>query len=136
MHVYQGGIIDVHVLCINSVIYTIMLCLTHSVHAYHALSILVMHTPHSFPHQEAYLSAISQGQWNRRVELSGGESVIMHSQSAIVHYPSQPNGSILADDLSQPKSVLRGFAEIEKVDAGRLIHWKGYYSKRKCVCSY
>ncbi len=62
------------------------------------------------------------------MELSDGESVIMHSQSAIVHYPSQPNGSTtVSDDLSHPKSVLRGFAEVEKVDSGRWI-------RKGCVC--
>lgn len=68
--------------------------------------------------EEEYLSAFSQGQWNRRVELTGGETVIMHSQSAIVHYPPQHHGSMVPDDLSHPRSVLRGFAEIEKVDSG------------------
>ncbi len=52
------------------------------------------------------------------MEMSGGETVIMHSQMAIVHYPSQPQASIVSDDLSHPRSVLRGFAEVDKVDTG------------------
>ena len=50
--------------------------------------------------------------------MAGGESVIMHSQSAIVHYPSQHLGAMVPDDLSHPRAVLRGFAEVEKVDVG------------------
>ena len=46
------------------------------------------HTPLTNIFQEEYLSAMSQGNWNRRVELAGGEVVILHSPSTIVQYPA------------------------------------------------
>lgn len=86
--------------------------------------------------QEEYLSALSQGQWNRRVEMSGGEAVIMHSQLAIVHYPSQPHDSIVSDDLSHPRSVLRGFAEVDKVDTGeKRKGLRQLYCTCTCMCT-
>lgn len=70
--------------------------------------------------EEEYLTAISQGVWNRRVEMTGGDAVILHSPSAIVHYPPshfQPTVDHEAD-YGHPRSVLRGFAEREKVEQG------------------
>lgn len=70
--------------------------------------------------QEEYLGALSQGMWNRRVEMGGGETVIMHSHSAIVHYLTPKTGTLDLDgSFSHPKSVMRGFAEVDKVESGR-----------------
>lgn len=70
--------------------------------------------------QEEYLSALSQGMWNRRVEMGGGETVIMHSHSAIVHYLTPNTGTLDLDGgFSHPKSVMRGFAEVDKVESGK-----------------
>ena len=70
--------------------------------------------------QDEYLSALSQGMWNRRVEMGGGETVIMHSHSAIVHYLTPNTGTLDLDGgFSHPKSVMRGFAEVDKVESGK-----------------
>ena len=58
--------------------------------------------------------------WNRRVEMGGGEVVIMHSHSAIVHYLTPNTGTLDLDgSFSHPKSVMRGFAEVDKVESGK-----------------
>ena len=52
--------------------------------------------------------------------MTGGDVVILHSSSAIVHYPPshfQPSINH-EEDYGQPRSVLRGFAEREKVEQG------------------
>ena len=59
--------------------------------------------------------------WNRRVDMGGGQTVIMHSNSAIVHYPTPNTGTLDLDNtFSHPKSVMRGFAEVDKVENGEL----------------
>lgn len=69
--------------------------------------------------QEEYVSALSHSDWNRRVELEGGEVVILHSPSAIMHYPaSHFKSSLDYKEDYHPKSVLRGFAEVNKVEQG------------------
>ena len=61
--------------------------------------------------------------WNRRVEMGGGETVIMHSHSAIVHYLTPNTGTLDLDgSFSHPKSVMRGFAEVDKVESGKFQH--------------
>ena len=75
------------------------------------------------PTQEEYLAAVSQGMWNRRVEMGGGQTVVMHSHSAIVHYPTPNTGTLDLDgSSSHPKSVMRGFAEVDKVESGEPLH--------------
>ena len=81
------------------------------------------HSSHTHTHthitQEEYLSAASQGSWNRRIELSGGEVVIIHSPSAIIQYPASQFRPIdHQEEYSQPRSVLRGFLEVNKVEQG------------------
>lgn len=70
--------------------------------------------------QEEYLSAQSYGAWNRRVDLPAGEAVIMHSPSAIIHYPASHFKQTIDHEVeyAQPKSLLRGFAEVDKVEQG------------------
>ena len=76
-----------------------------------------------FPYpQEEYIAALSQGAWNRRVDMGGGQTVIMHSHSAIVHYPTPHTGTVDLDNtFSHPKSVMRGFAEVDKVESGEQL---------------
>ena len=77
------------------------------------------HPPLTNTLQEEYLSAMSQGNWNRRVELAGGEVVILHSPSTIVQYPASQFRPIdHQEEYSHPRSVLRGFAEASKVEQG------------------
>lgn len=55
------------------------------------------------------------------MEMGGGETVIMHSHSAIVHYLTPNTGTLDLDgSFSHPKSVMRGFAEVDKVESGKL----------------
>ncbi len=54
------------------------------------------------------------------MEMGGGETVIMHSHSAIVHYLTPNTGTLDLDGgFSHPKSVMRGFAEVDKVESGK-----------------
>lgn len=54
------------------------------------------------------------------MEMGGGETVIMHSHSAIVHYLTPNTGTLELDgSSSHPKSVMRGFAEVDKVESGK-----------------
>ena len=77
------------------------------------------------PPQEEFTTAMSQASWNRRVELGSGEAVVMHSHSAIVHYPTASSQfapySPSEDTATAPKSVMRGFAEIDKVEPGESV---------------
>ena len=54
------------------------------------------------------------------MELEDGEAVVMHSQSAIAHYPASHFRQALdhEQDYSQTRTVLRGFAELDKVENG------------------
>lgn len=53
------------------------------------------------------------------MELENGESIVMHSHSSIVHYmqPSSSGASLDLED-THPKAVMRGFAELDKVETG------------------
>ena len=70
--------------------------------------------------QDRYQTALSQSSWNCKVDLENGEQVIMHSFSSIVHYSRSSSHSSL--DLegtgAHPKAVMRGFAELDKVETG------------------
>ena len=69
--------------------------------------------------QETFMAACSLGQWNCRVEVGEGEGVIMHSPTSMLHYPASQFQAISHEkDYSQPRSVLRGFAEMELVEQG------------------
>ena len=74
------------------------------------------------------------------MEMGGGEVVIMHSHSAIVHYLTPNTGTLDLDgSFSHPKSVMRGFAEVDKVESGKpstnvlsryvTLGGRGYWSK-------
>ena len=53
------------------------------------------------------------------MEVGEGEAVVMHSQSSMAHYPASQFQPITHDiDYSHPRSVLRGFAEIDHVEQG------------------
>ena len=119
---------------------------THTQHA-HTTHNTHTHTPiHTHTHapihthtQEEYLSAVSQESWNRRVDLSGGEAVIMHSTSAMVQYPLSHFKTSIdhEEDYAHPKSVLRGFKEVDKVEQGKSLRMCvrvcGVFV---CVCAY
>ena len=64
------------------------------------------------------MSAATSGSWNCRVELGGGEAVIMHSPSSLVHYPAAHFQPLRHDVDYQPRVVLRGFAELNEVGTG------------------
>ena len=104
---------------------------THSLTHTHARTHTCTHT-HTHT-QEEYLSAVSQESWNRRVDLSGGEAVIMHSTSAMVQYPSSHFKTSIdhEEDYAHPKSVLRGFKEVDKVEQGKSLC---VYVFVWCVC--
>ena len=68
------------------------------------------------------------------MQLSGGEYVVMHSHSAIVHYPSSHHGMNIEEESSHPKSVLRGFAEIEKVETGNDCFCGVWYVMSVILC--
>ncbi len=56
------------------------------------------------------------------MDLDGEECIIMHSFSSIVHYSrsSSVAGSLdLEGTSSHPRAVMRGFAELDKVEMGR-----------------
>ena len=55
------------------------------------------------------------------MELERGEAVILHSQSSLVHYPASHFGGVLdhEQEYSQPRTVIRGFAELDKVEPGQ-----------------
>lgn len=63
------------------------------------------------------------------MELGNGESVVMHSHSSIVHYLQPSSSSLGSMDLegshSHPKAVMRGFAELDKVETGKGLGWCG-----------
>ena len=63
------------------------------------------------------------------MDLSAGEAIIMHSPSAIVHYPSSHFKSTVDHevDYAHPRSVLRGFAEIDKVEKGKTCKYVAIY---------
>ena len=68
------------------------------------------------------MSAVGSGVWGGRVEVGGGEGVVMHSQSSMAHYPASQFQPITHEvDYVPPRSVLRGFAEIAHVEQGRLL---------------
>lgn len=75
------------------------------------------------------MHAVESGVWGGRVEVGEGEGVIMHSQSSMAHYPAaqfQPPSHEV--DYAHPRSVLRGFAEIDHVDQGAcLLPWLTLY---------
>lgn len=56
------------------------------------------------------------------MDLDGGECVIMHSFSSIVHYsrPSTVRSMDLEGTNAHPKAVMRGFAELDKVETGKM----------------
>lgn len=61
-----------------------------------------------------------RGVWGGKVEVGGGEAVVMHSQLSMAHYPASQFQPITHEvDYSHPRSVLRGFAEIEHVEQGQ-----------------
>ena len=65
------------------------------------------------------MGAVSRGVWGGKVEVGEGEAVMMHSQSSMAHYPSTQFQPIAHEvDYSHPRSVLRGFAEIDHVEQG------------------
>ncbi|CAI8002526.1 SEC23-interacting protein [Geodia barretti] len=69
--------------------------------------------------EEEYMGAVSRGVWGGKVEVGEGEAVVMHSQSSMAHYPSSQFQPIAHEvDYSHPRSVLRGFAEIDHVEQG------------------
>ena len=58
------------------------------------------------------------------MELADGDYVIMHSFSSIVHYSHHSTGSLdtgaldLEGTSAHPRAVMRGFAELDKVETG------------------
>lgn len=60
-------------------------------------------------------------QWNKRVELGNGETVVMHSPQAIVHYPAALTSSQthFEDSLYKPKAVRREFPDLEHITQGK-----------------
>ncbi len=60
------------------------------------------------------------------MEVNGGEYVIMHSHSSIVHYSSTFSSSLEDEGLMQahpvrhPMAVMRGFADIDKIESGKI----------------
>ena len=72
------------------------------------------------------MSAVGSGVWGGRVEVGDGEGVVMHSQSSMAHYPVAQFQPITHEvDYSHPRSVLRGFAEIDLVEQGTCGHLIG-----------
>ena len=62
------------------------------------------------------------GQWNKRVDLGNGETVIMHSPQAIVHYPAAALTSSqthFEDNHYKPKAVRREFPDLEHITYGK-----------------
>ncbi len=61
--------------------------------------------------------------------MKGGEFVVLHSHSSIVHYPphvpsSSTTGSLDYDDShAHPRAVMRGFADVDKVEPGKADLW-------------
>ena len=64
------------------------------------------------------MSAATSGNWNCRVELSGGEAVIMHSPTSFVHYQAAHFQPLSHDMDYHPRVVVRGFAELGQVEPG------------------
>ena len=65
------------------------------------------------------MSAVGSGVWGGQVAVGEAEAVVMHSQSSMAHYPASQFQPIAHDrDYSHPRSVLRGFAEIDHVEQG------------------
>ena len=60
-------------------------------------------------------------QWNKRVELGNGETVIMHSPQAIVHYLAALTGSQMhfEDNQYRAKAVRREFPDLEHITQGK-----------------
>lgn len=59
------------------------------------------------------------GVWGGRVDVGEDEGVILHSQTSMAHYPASQFQPITHDvEYSHPRSVLRGFAEIDHIDQG------------------
>ena len=78
------------------------------------------------------MSAATSGNWNQRVELSGGDAVIMHSPDTLVHYTASHFQPMNHEVDYRPKVVARGFAELGQVDPGE--HSDGILSVTICYC--
>lgn len=52
------------------------------------------------------------------MDLGGGESVVLHSHSTAVHYPPSRHTLDIEENRSHPKAVMRGFCDLDKVEAG------------------
>jgi phospholipase DDHD2 len=68
--------------------------------------------------EETFVNALINNNWNCQVTLSSGEVVIMHSPVAMAHYPAHQSQPLNYEIDYQPKSVLRGFLERDKVGFG------------------
>ena len=56
------------------------------------------------------------------MEVGEGEAVVFHSQSSMAHYPASQFQPITHEvDYSHPRTVLRGFAEIDHVEQGTTL---------------
>lgn len=70
--------------------------------------------------EEEYKSAALQNLWNRRLELPGGETVVMHNPNVIVHFRpcAHPTEWGNVDSQIRPRVVKRGVDDIDDIDFG------------------
>eukprot|EP00057_Strongylocentrotus_purpuratus_P034703 XP_796242.3 PREDICTED: phospholipase DDHD2 [Strongylocentrotus purpuratus] len=71
--------------------------------------------------EEEYRTASMQNQWHRRLELSDGETIIMHNPNVIVHFrpstrPDEWGAS--PDTQMRPRVVKRGVDDIDSIQQG------------------
>lgn len=73
--------------------------------------------------QADFLLASRENKWPRRVELSGGEYIMMHNANVMVHFvPHNESENWSGEDtVARPKVVRRGVGDIEdEIDDGKL----------------
>lgn len=71
--------------------------------------------------EEEYRTASMENQWHRRLELSDGETIIMHNPNVIVHFrpstrPDEWGAS--PDTQMRPRVVKRGVDDIDSIQLG------------------
>lgn len=84
-------------------------------------SLILLITP-----QEEYKYSSNQSSWNRRVDVENGETVVLHSHSSAMHYPSSSSTQLpedMEDTSLYPKDVMRGFHDLDKVEPGLCTLW-------------
>ncbi|XP_060595144.1 phospholipase DDHD2-like [Ruditapes philippinarum] len=79
--------------------------------------------------EEEYKTAVTSGVWHKPIQFEGGESVVMHNPTVMVHYQasSQPDewGTVQGVNIGSPEGeqmrprvVKRGVEDFESVDEG------------------